>query len=145
MIIHLQISSWMQILSSFGTYYFPLLEITWSSTTEKETIIFLNSTFFHNGTTRLTVQNLESDTLSCYINPNGNFTLLSVGPSSAWIVDSSATDHMICDSTLFSSYNPCAGNHKIKVVDDSFSAIASKGSVELSPSLTIRDILHVPN
>ncbi|CAJ2656182.1 unnamed protein product [Trifolium pratense] len=52
---------------------------------------------------------------------------------------------MTGDSTLFSSYSPCAGNHKIKIADGSFSAIAGKGSVVLSPSLTLKDVLHVPN
>ncbi|WJX66879.1 hypothetical protein P8452_51386 [Trifolium repens] len=52
---------------------------------------------------------------------------------------------MTGDSTMFSSYSPCAGNHKIKVADGSFSAIAGKGSVVLSPSLTLKDVLHVPN
>jgi hypothetical protein len=88
---------------------------------------------------------LESDTLSCSIAPKGNSALLSVSPSRAWIVDSGASDHMTGDSTMFSSYNPCAGNHKIKVADGSFSAIAGKGSVVLSPSLTLKDVLHVPN
>ncbi|CAJ2645609.1 unnamed protein product [Trifolium pratense] len=38
-----------------------------------------------------------------------------------------------------------AGNHKVKIADGSFSAIAGKGSVVLSPSLTLKDVLHVPN
>jgi hypothetical protein len=88
---------------------------------------------------------LESDTLSRSIAPKGNSALLSVSPSRAWIVDSGASDHMTGDSTMFSSYSPCAGNHKIKVADGSFSAIAGKGSVVLSPSLTLKDVLHVPN
>jgi hypothetical protein len=49
------------------------------------------------------------------------------------------------DSTLFSSYNACAGKHKIKVAGGSFSAIAGKGSVVLSPSLTVKNVLHVPD
>ncbi|KAK2402482.1 hypothetical protein QL285_051997 [Trifolium repens] len=88
---------------------------------------------------------LESDILSCSIAPKGNSALLSVSTSRAWIVDSGASDHMTGDSTMFSSYSPCAGNHKIKVADGFFSAIAGKGSVVLSPSLTLKDVLHVPN
>jgi hypothetical protein len=85
------------------------------------------------------------ESLSCSIAPKGNSALLCVSPSHAWIVDSGASDHMTGDSTLFSSYSPCAGNHKIKIADGSFSAIAGKGSVVLSPSLTLKDVLHVPN
>ncbi|CAJ2651427.1 unnamed protein product [Trifolium pratense] len=88
---------------------------------------------------------LESNTLSGSVAPKGTSALFSVSPSRAWIVDSGASDHMTGDSTLFSSYSPCAGNHKIKIADGSFSAIAGKGSVVLSPSLTLKDVLHVPN
>ncbi|KAG6742683.1 hypothetical protein POTOM_053605 [Populus tomentosa] len=37
------------------------------------------------------------------------------------------------------------GNKKIKIVDGSLSAIAGKGSVFISPSLTLHNVLHVPN
>lgn len=47
--------------------------------------------------------------------------------------------------TFFSSYSPCAGNQKIKVVDGSLSAIARKGSIVVSPSITLYNVLHVSN
>ena len=90
-------------------------------------------------------QLLESPTLSCSIATKGNSAFLSVSLSHAWIVDSGAFDHMTSESTLFSSYSPCAGNQKIKIADGSFSAIAGKGSVVLSPVLTLKNVLHVPN
>ncbi|KAI5426398.1 hypothetical protein KIW84_031992 [Lathyrus oleraceus] len=52
---------------------------------------------------------LESPTPSCSIATKGNPTFLSVSPSHTWIVDSGASDHMTGESTLFSSYSPCAG------------------------------------
>ena len=52
---------------------------------------------------------------------------------------------MTGESTLFSSYSPCAGNQKLKIADGSFSVIAGKGSVVLSPMLTLKNVLHVPN
>ncbi|KAK2414048.1 putative mitochondrial protein [Trifolium repens] len=88
---------------------------------------------------------LESQTPSCSIATKGNSVFLSVSPNHTWIVDSGASDHMTGESTLFSSYSPCAGNQKIKVADGSFSAIAGKGSVVLSPMLTLKNVLHVPN
>lgn len=88
---------------------------------------------------------LESSTPSCSIATKGNSACLSVSPSHTWILDSGASDHMTGESTLFSSYSPCAGNQKIKIADGSFSAIAGKGSVVLSPVLTLNDVLHVPN
>jgi len=88
---------------------------------------------------------LESPTLSCSIATKGNSAFLSVSPSHAWIVDLGASDHMTGESTLFSSYSPCAGNQKIKVADGSFSAVAGKGSVVLSPVNTLKNVLHVLN
>ncbi|KAI5412874.1 hypothetical protein KIW84_057482 [Lathyrus oleraceus] len=88
---------------------------------------------------------LESPTHSCSIETKGNYAFLSVSLSHTWIVDSGASDHMTSESTLFSSYSPCAGNQKIKITDGSFSAIAGKGSVVLSPMLTLKNVLHVPN
>ncbi|PNX54408.1 hypothetical protein L195_g048027 [Trifolium pratense] len=52
---------------------------------------------------------LESNTLSGSISSKGTSSFLSVISSSAWIIDSGASDHMTGDSTLFSSYGPCAG------------------------------------
>ena len=52
---------------------------------------------------------------------------------------------MTGESTFFSSYSPCASNQKIKIADGSFSAIAGKGSVVLSPMLTLKNVFHVPN
>ncbi|KAI5401521.1 hypothetical protein KIW84_066119 [Lathyrus oleraceus] len=88
---------------------------------------------------------LESPTPSCSIATKGNYTFLSVSTSHTWIVNSRASDHMTGESTLFSSYSPCAGNQKIKIADGSFSAIAGKGSVVLSQMLTLKNVLHVPN
>ncbi|WJX90277.1 hypothetical protein P8452_72190 [Trifolium repens] len=52
---------------------------------------------------------LESQTPSCSIATKGNSVFLSVSPNHTWIVDSGASDHMTGESTLFSSYSPCAG------------------------------------
>nr|KYP34264.1 hypothetical protein KK1_044804 [Cajanus cajan] len=48
-------------------------------------------------------------------------------------------------SQYFSSYTPCAGNQKIKLADNSLAIVAGKGSVTFSPSLTLKNALHVPN
>ncbi|KAI5411829.1 hypothetical protein KIW84_056775 [Lathyrus oleraceus] len=88
---------------------------------------------------------LESPTPSCSIATKGNYAFLSVSPSHTWIVDSGASDHMIGEYTIFFLYGPCASNQKIKIADGSFSAIAGKGSVVLSPMLTLKNVLDVPN
>lgn len=52
---------------------------------------------------------------------------------------------MTRSAKLFVSYNPYAGNLNIKITDGSLSAIAGKGSIVISPSITLHDVLHVPN
>jgi len=44
------------------------------------------------------------------------------------------------ESSLFSSYKPCVGNFKIKIVDGSLSIVAGKGYIVLSHLLTIQDV-----
>ena len=77
----------------------------------------------------------------------GNFVtaLLSVNSSqiNSWIIDSRATDHMTSCSNFFSTYKSCVENKKIKIADGSLSAIAGTGSVVISPSLTLHNVLHV--
>jgi hypothetical protein len=46
---------------------------------------------------------------------------------------------------LHSFYNACASNQKIKIAYGSFSAIAEKGFIVISPMLTRQDVLNAPN
>ncbi|RDX88312.1 hypothetical protein CR513_30113, partial [Mucuna pruriens] len=62
-----------------------------------------------------------------------------------WIIDSGATDHVTDCPNLFSSCSPCADNKMVKIADDSFSAISGVGSVPILNSLTLHNVLYVPN
>lgn len=62
-----------------------------------------------------------------------------------WIIDSGASDHMTGSYNLFSSYSTCAGNLKVKIADGSLSPVAGKGSIQLSDSIILKAVLHVPN
>ncbi|RVW73986.1 Retrovirus-related Pol polyprotein from transposon RE1 [Vitis vinifera] len=80
-------------------------------------------------------------------NDSGNYLIAALSSIKSnvhcpWIIDSGATDHMTGSSQIFFSYKPCAGNKKIKIADGSLSAIAGKGSVFISPSLTLHNVLH---
>ena len=61
-----------------------------------------------------------------------------------WIIDSGATDHMTGSSYMFSTYYPCSGTQKVKIADGSLSSIAGKGSIIISPAITLHNVLHVP-
>ncbi|KZV53482.1 hypothetical protein F511_14848 [Dorcoceras hygrometricum] len=87
---------------------------------------------------------------SCSIATKGTY-LQSVGFNVStiticpWIIDSGATDHMTGSSKLFHSYIPCAGNQKIKIADGTLSAIAGQGTIVISQTITLHNVLHVPN
>ena len=51
---------------------------------------------------------------------------------------------MTGSAKLFASYIPCAGYKKIKIEDGSLLGIAEKGSIAISPSITLCDVLHDP-
>ncbi|RVW86324.1 Retrovirus-related Pol polyprotein from transposon TNT 1-94 [Vitis vinifera] len=71
------------------------------------------------------------------------FTALStMSQTTPWIIDSSASDHMIDAHHLFSAYSPCAGNLKVKITDGTLSPVASKGSIRISESITLNPVLH---
>ncbi|KAL9420128.1 hypothetical protein AB3S75_037830 [Citrus x aurantiifolia] len=70
---------------------------------------------------------------------------VSTIPLCPWIIDSGSTNHMTGCSKIFSFYSPCAGNQKIKIADGSLSAIAGKGSIVISNTLILHNVLHVPN
>jgi len=62
-----------------------------------------------------------------------------------WIIDSGASDHMTDSYHLFSSYSTCAGNLKVKIADGSLSTVVGNGSIQLSDTITLESVLHVPN
>ncbi|KAK8938972.1 hypothetical protein KSP39_PZI010912 [Platanthera zijinensis] len=65
-------------------------------------------------------------------------------PSTHWIIDSRATDHMTGSSSGFVSYLPLSGRDKVSIADGSLSPIAGKGSIPCS-SLTLSSVIHVQN
>lgn len=69
---------------------------------------------------------------------------LEIQFSSTWIMDSGASNHMISSSKSFNTYSPCLGNQKIKIADRTLVSIAGRGNISISPSLTLKNVLHVP-
>lgn len=87
---------------------------------------------------------------SCFLAQQGNYLIAALSSIKSnvhysWIINSGATDHMTSSSKIFSSYKPCVGNKKIKIAYGSLSAIVGKGSMFISPSLTLYNVLHVSN
>lgn len=77
----------------------------------------------------------------------GNFLYAlntSKGKIESWIIDSGASDHMTGDLTLFSSYSPCPYNYTVRIADGTHSKVMGKGSVIISPHITLESVLYVP-
>ncbi|CAJ2627685.1 unnamed protein product [Trifolium pratense] len=61
-----------------------------------------------------------------------------------WILDSGATDHMTPLPTQFSTYSPCLNNKKISTADGTLLTVAGQGDIQISPSIILRNVLHIP-
>ena len=61
-----------------------------------------------------------------------------------WILDSGAIDHMTPQPKHFSSYTPCPSNKKISTADGSLMIAAGQGEFQISPSITQKNVLHIP-
>ena len=64
--------------------------------------------------------------------------------SNSWIIDSGATDHMTPTSHFFHSYTPCPSSRKIVVANGTLATVAGLGNIHITPTLILKDVLHVP-
>lgn len=99
-----------------------------------QSLKLLKSNFGMSGTPNasLAQTGIEPNALS------GNFT------STTWIIDSGASDHVTSLSCSFHTYNPCSGHEKIRIANGSYSPIAGKWSINLSKTISLESVLHVP-
>ena len=51
---------------------------------------------------------------------------------------------MAHSSHQFKNYNLCPSSRKIVIADGSLIIVTSVGDVQISPTLTLRNVLHVP-
>ena len=70
------------------------------------------------------------------------FSASGISLSSSWIIDS--RDHMTHSLNKFSTYIPCPSNKKITIVDGSLVSVVGQGVVNVNPSLSLNNVLHVP-
>ena len=62
----------------------------------------------------------------------------------SWIIDPGATDHMTSKSQLFHTYTPSLSNKKIVVVNGSLATVTGFGEIYITPTLILKNVLHVP-
>lgn len=70
---------------------------------------------------------------------------MSFTSNSDWIIDSGATDHMTCDRYRFSHLSPKCSKTTITNANGVSSPVIGVGTVPLSPTLAIKDVLFVPS
>lgn len=62
----------------------------------------------------------------------------------SWILDSGAGDHITNAFKYFCTYVPCSSNKNIITADGSLITVAGQGDIKLSPTLILKNVLHVP-
>ena len=75
----------------------------------------------------------EPNALSCFLKS-----------STPWIINSGTSDHMTSSSHLFETYSPYSENENVRIADDNFSSIASKGLIKISKRIDLKSVLYVP-
>ncbi|KAJ0092018.1 hypothetical protein Patl1_25689 [Pistacia atlantica] len=51
---------------------------------------------------------------------------------------------MTHSSHKFLTYHPCHSNRKVSITDGSLATVVGQGDIILSPSITLKNVLHVP-
>ena len=99
------------------------------------------------GTLKKPLRNKSSNTYSLALSDK---FLISIGLkvldetfANSWVLDSSATNHMTHSSHQFNNYNPCPSSRKKATVNGSLTTIAGARDVHISPTLTLRNVLHI--
>ena len=89
---------------------------------------------------------LEKPSGTCSLVLSGKFPI-SIGLKvfvKSWVIDSNATNHITHSSLQFKNYNPCPSSGKIVIADGSLTTVVGVRDVQISPTLTLRNVLHVP-
>ena len=61
-----------------------------------------------------------------------------------WVIDSNASDHMTPKSQPFHTYTPSPSNKKIAMANGSLATVAGFGGIYITPTLILKNVLHVP-
>ena len=75
---------------------------------------------------------------------NPNKCLVS-SSSFEWVIDSGATDHMTCNSSLFSIFQSQPSPSTVTLADGSHSCALGSGTIVPTPSIPLTSVLSLPN
>jgi len=112
-------------------------------------------TFTHDQYNKLLAM-LSKHDLETSVQPTGESTRTAMlagkvfcfsvsNPGSKWIIDSGATEHITPDLKYFSSYSPLPCDSFIILPNGKHAKIHNIGTIQLTPTLTLSNALHVPD
>ncbi|KAF7810716.1 Retrovirus-related Pol polyprotein from transposon RE1 [Senna tora] len=115
------------------------VETTNSQPFNKDQIEFLQKLFGQSST----VSGMPS---TGHIAQSGTSSAMTISKTSndSWIVDSGASDHMTGNAFLFTDLAPCKSCLLVKIADGTTVHVLGIGSIHLSDTLTLLNVLHVP-
>lgn len=99
---------------------------------------------------KIFLNRLEKPTGSCTLAYSGmlpissGFNVSNILPTSLWILDSGATDYMTPSSKHFSTYYLSPSNKIISTADGTLVTVAGTGDIQITPSILLKNALHVP-
>ena len=75
---------------------------------------------------------------------NNSNTCLVSSSSSKWVIDSGTTNHMTCNSSLFSTFQPQPSTSTVTLADGSQSCVLRSSTIFSTPSIPLSSVLSFP-
>lgn len=140
----------------------PQIRITFGVTTTKSLVIPRSNVgnFMENHKVLSGIKDLEeehSEAGQIWLNPKKIGHMIPVVESSinltkkslegwghSWVIGSGAIDHMTYSSHKFLTYHPYPSNRKVSIADGSLATFVGQWDIIQSPSITLKNMLHVP-
>lgn len=77
---------------------------------------------------------------------SGNLALhVAESSSFSWIVDSSASNHMTGDKSIFATYSPCNGHQTVRIANGTRTEVTGTRTINLSNTIILYSVLFVPD
>jgi len=73
-----------------------------------------------------------------------SYCLMNSISKNAWIIDSGASDHIVCDKGFFTKIQKLSFPISVQLPNGNSTQVVMTGTVNLSPLITLRNVLYVP-
>ena len=75
---------------------------------------------------------------------SGKTNTCFISSSSTWVIDSRATNHRTCNSSLFTTFQSQSSTFIVTLADGSTSCVLGSRTIHLTPLITLTSILSLP-